>query len=88
MTRFCRLRFTERDYTIRRVKILNLETESVRKETVLAVVEWLKDEMDEWEHFCPGCGDDISRFEPNHIHSNCHLSSAVQELEALMKELK
>jgi hypothetical protein len=88
MTRISRLRFTGRDYTIRGVKMLNLETESVRKETLLAVVEWLKDEMDEWEHFCPGCGDDISRFEPHHIHPNCKLSRATQDLESLAKELK
>lgn len=93
MTRISRLRFTEGDYTIPRMKRpdgshIEIGLGSISKDSMTILIAWLKDEMDDWEHCCPGCGDDISRFEPHHVHPNCHLSTAVQELEALTKELR
>ena len=57
------------------------------KNTLRQIVQFFKEEMDEWEHYCPGCGKDISRYEPHHIHPDCLLSRATEDLDKLSEEL-
>lgn len=61
--------------------------DKVCKPTLQAIIQLFKDDMDENEHFCTGCGKDISCYEEHHIHPNCPLSAATQELIKLEKEL-